>query len=224
MRVNLHVCRPVLLIGKNPAKEEGAAMKPAIPLAAVLWLAATGYPSRAQFVRPPVIIPRPPVHIPVHVPVHGPHGSNRGEKDAHNGDLPKWVIGGLVALLGLGVGSFLIQALRKRSARRSVIRIIATPPGEAPESVRRGWVGLELPLVPGQTRPEWGSARQVLSGRAVGDLSGYAVDGPTAIKLLTSADPEAAAWWRQNAPHVLASGYQLVFPAHVCERPDDPGT
>jgi hypothetical protein len=32
-----------------------------------------------------------------------------------------------------------------------------------------------------------------------------------------SVRPSAAAWWRSHAPHTLANGYQLLFPADVCE-------
>jgi hypothetical protein len=46
---------------------------------------------------------------------------------------------------------------------------------------------------------------------------GYAVNGRAAVKALASHSPEAAAWWRTNAPHVLASGYRLWFPSDVCE-------
>ena len=34
------------------------------------------------------------------------------------------------------------------------IRIIATPPGEAPEHIRAAWVGLALPLASEETEPE----------------------------------------------------------------------
>ena len=51
----------------------------------------------------------------------------------------------------------------------------------------------------------------------------YAVDGKTALDFLASASPDAAAWWRENAPEISSSGYQLVFPAEVCERLDDLG-
>jgi hypothetical protein len=97
-------------------------------------------------------------------------------------------------------------------------RIVAVPPGEAPERVRRAWVGLELPLAPGETGPRDQLAYGVLSNGSVGSRKGYAVDGCKAVALLEAKDPDAAAWWRRNAPHVLTRGYQLVFPAEVCEQ------
>jgi hypothetical protein len=38
------------------------------------------------------------------------------------------------------------------------------------------------------------------------------------VRILAATAPEAAAWWRLNAPHVVVGGYLLVFPAEVCER------
>jgi hypothetical protein len=105
---------------------------------------------------------------------------------------------------------------RGRAGAASRIRIIATPPGDAAESIRRAWVGVELPLIAGEQQPQSLSVVGVLSG-AAGSTVGYAVDGQTAVNLLASHDPNAADWWRENAPHVLAAGYQLIFPADVCE-------
>jgi hypothetical protein len=47
---------------------------------------------------------------------------------------------------------------------------------------------------------------------------GYAVDGAEAVKILSETSAEAAAWWRDNAPHVLARGYRLIFEAEVCKQ------
>jgi hypothetical protein len=87
--------------------------------------------------------------------------------------------------------------------------------------VRHAWVGLLLPLIEGQVQTEYAVAQQVVSHALVTAPSAYAVEGTAAIGVLESANPEAAAWWRQNAPEVLAAGYQLIFPAEVCERLDD---
>jgi hypothetical protein len=185
-----------------------------------LLVAASAPPCNAQFVRVPVIIvPRP--HVPIHF--HPPHGTNKegGHVDSE----------ALVAIfIGIGVvaalcgGAYVIYAWRKKSMPRARIRIIGLPPGEAPLWVRYAWLGLELPLIPGQVRGERVIAEQVLSHRPVVPPLGYAVDGKTAIELLGSASPDAAAWWRQWAPVVLTPGYQLVFPAADCARLDDLGT
>jgi hypothetical protein len=181
----------------------------------------TARPCLGQFIRPPIIIPRVPVRVP-HI-VHAPHppGLHHGKTDSNWDDVLRW---GLIGGAGVAVGGGSWYAVRKwqqRRSRRAVIRITSPPPGEVPEFARRAWVGLELPLIAGQVAPNNGSAQEAVSRQAVYVSQGYAVDGKTAIAILESASPDAAAWWRQNAPEVLATGYQLVFPAEVCERLDD---
>jgi hypothetical protein len=113
-------------------------------------------------------------------------------------------------------------------ARR--IRIIAIPPGEAPQWVREQWVGLELPLAQrsGAARSrrvfgvlsgprslfDWGLA--ILRGRA-GRESGYAVRVLDAIALLERKSPEAAAWWRTNVPHMTNPLRCFLFSESVCQ-------
>ena len=65
---------------------------------------------------------------------------------------------------------------------RVKIRMIAVPPGDAPEWVRNAWVGLELPLVP--DAPD--NRDMVYSHEAVA--------------VLAAANPNAADWWRANFP------------------------
>jgi hypothetical protein len=130
---------------------------------------------------------------------------------------------GLAVVVFAVLVCYLIGALRKKAAPRARIRIKAMPPGEPPEWVRSAWVGLELPLIAGQVRPEGGTVHQAVSFREVSLTGGYAVDGKTAVKILQSANTEAAQWWRDNAPEVLYPGNQMVFPADVCERLDDLG-
>jgi len=114
------------------------------------------------------------------------------------------------------------------------IRIIATPPGEAPLAVREAWVGMRLPLADPK-----GDARSV---RSVGVLSGpksffarlmalllgrtnqvhgYRVPGPAALAALALKDASAAQWWRDHAPQFLQPRSQFVFHAEVCEIVDE---
>ncbi len=188
-------------------------MKVAPVLSAAVLLAAVGQPCWGQFIRPPVVVPRVPVHVPFHPHFPGIH-QGPGAQD----DTWIWAACGLAALFGVG---WLIHSRRKQSRPSAAIRIIAAPPGEAPEFVRQAWVGLALPVVAGQSEAANLTAQQVLSGRSVGAPLSYAVDGPAAIAILNAASPKAAAWWRQNAPEALVAGYQLVFPAEVCERADE---
>ena len=111
------------------------------------------------------------------------------------------------------------------------IRITDVPPGEAPDEVRRAWVGLTLPLAPGETGPRTPRTVGVLTGpkAALVQLvyfllgrgnreTGYVVEARTAIDLLARKDPKAAAWWRANAPHVPRRGHRFVFPAEACQE------
>jgi hypothetical protein len=38
------------------------------------------------------------------------------------------------------------------------------------------------------------------------------------VAALGRRDAEAARWWHEKAPHVVATGKLLSFPAEVCER------
>jgi hypothetical protein len=134
-------------------------------------------------------------------------------------DVGVWVVVvGFVLAVFVGIAVLLRSAASAPSLGSSRIRIVATPPGDAPDHIRRAWIGLELPVANGQIGPCHQPALGILSGRDEGPCSGYAVDGRQAVGLLTAKAPEAAAWWREHAPHVTIHGYQLVFPADVCEQ------
>ncbi len=136
-----------------------------------------------------------------------------------------WVVG-LIGVVGLGVIG--VNAWRDKSTVR--LCITGVPPGSAPEEIRRAWIGIELPLRPGQSEPSmhlmigevFGLATVIplVGGPAASHetVLGYAVDGSTALQCLAEKSPEAAEWWRQNAPHAYAPGYDLVFPCEVCSR------
>lgn len=115
------------------------------------------------------------------------------------------------------------------------IRIISTPPGEAPEAVRKAWVGLVLPVPDKYARIKAPPTAGVLSGPKglFGTLlalfrgqikfaPGYVVVAATAVEILDRHAPEAAAWWRQNAASTIAPGRHFVFAREACEViPDD---
>jgi hypothetical protein len=111
------------------------------------------------------------------------------------------------------------------------IRITTTPPGEAPVSIREAWVGLELPLLRDKPLRYLGSG--VLSGprSLVATLvhlvtfrlklhTAYVVPSLAAIEILEKADPSAAKWWRENAPHAVRRGRHFLFPPGCCKRAD----
>ena len=116
---------------------------------------------------------------------------------------------------------------------RRYIRIVNTPPGEAPLWVREKWVGLELPLVHGDRGVRETYTSGVLTGprnqfiaawrRLLGRLprkSGYAVDAQEAFAILERTSPAAAAWWRANVPRLNARGRKLLFSDAACELVD----
>ena len=112
-------------------------------------------------------------------------------------------------------------------ATQMQIRITITPPGEAPENVRKAWVGLVLPSLGCSIVPMVG----VLSGpKGIidsivalfrGQISlerGYIVNASHAIEILGQNAPDAAAWWRENAARTVAPGKYFVFSKAACER------
>ncbi len=112
------------------------------------------------------------------------------------------------------------------------IRIIGVPPGEAPLWVREKWVCLELPLsrhsapgafyvygalsIPHGWLAQWWG---VIRGQAE-KVPGYAVESLGAVDILAASNPDAAAWWRKHAPHLIGPRRYLVFHEHVCQRID----
>jgi hypothetical protein len=176
----------------------------------MLSLVLLANPLWGQFARP-IPIPRS-VPVPHFIPHVGIRGGSSSEDVV-------WIIGIVVAaIVAVAVLALVIRGLRKRMATLERIRIIATPPGEAPENIRRAWIGLELPLLRGENQPRVLDTMGVLSHQLGHPTTGYIVEGKNAVELLETHAPTAATWWRENAPQVVASGYQLIFPAEVCEK------
>ena len=112
------------------------------------------------------------------------------------------------------------------------VRIIAVPPGEAPLWVREKWVGVELPVaryssactfyaygvlsLPRTWVAQWWG---IVRGRAQ-RISGYAVESIRAVDILSASSPDAAAWWRENTPHLIAPDRYLVFHEEACRIVD----
>lgn len=111
------------------------------------------------------------------------------------------------------------------------IRIISTPPGEAPEYIRKAWIGLEIPIPPqfeGRRRglgfgvlsgpkTKLGSLFSMLLGQAKRE-DGYIVEALAAVELLERNSWEAADWWRQNVSHLMKPGMHFIFDAAACEE------
>jgi hypothetical protein len=47
--------------------------------------------------------------------------------------------------------------------------------------------------------------------------SGYAVNAQEALRRLETTAPDAASWWRENVPRVLARNRTFLFDKSVCE-------
>ncbi|MCX6787527.1 MAG: hypothetical protein NTY93_03365 [Candidatus Kaiserbacteria bacterium] len=103
------------------------------------------------------------------------------------------------------------------------IRIIAVPPGQAPEDVRKQWVGVEIPLLPNQDFRKGFVTRGVLEGKPDRqNMDGYHVNTDAAIcalKAKNTKDAEMAVkWWDDWRKSPLGrTCYALVFAKEVCE-------
>ena len=117
------------------------------------------------------------------------------------------------------------------------VRIISPPDGEAPEEVRRAWVGMTLPLDPTYEAPVSVRVRGVLTGphsylmslvavalgRGGQHELGYMVLAEEALELLAEHAPSAEAWWREHTPHLYRPRERLLFHDYTCRLVDRPG-
>ena len=92
------------------------------------------------------------------------------------------------------------------------IKIIATPPGDAPEWVREEWIGLTLPVA--ENIP---NKRTIVSGVLGGpalNIGGYPIRTADAIEILRKKSLEAAKWWDENVFQDLMPW--LILKKEVC--------
>ncbi len=102
------------------------------------------------------------------------------------------------------------------------LKIIGIPPGQAPEWVRKEWMGLELPIEENAPKPEESIQLGVRGGKPE-NLGGYPIRTSDAISALNKKSPQAAEWWKQNVP--LNAVPRLIFKKDICELiPDAPPT
>jgi hypothetical protein len=107
------------------------------------------------------------------------------------------------------------------------IEIFSTPPGEAPEEVRRMWIGLRLPLlvegshkfqtVGALTGPKtWlGNLLACIFGKTTPEV-GYAVNSSIAISILESKNSMAANWWKENTTYYSNLKRIFIFNKECC--------
>ncbi|MDO9183243.1 MAG: hypothetical protein Q7U04_12590 [Bacteriovorax sp.] len=96
------------------------------------------------------------------------------------------------------------------------VKIVKVPDGQAPEWVRKEWVGLVLPLVEDAPRVE--KVIGVLGGKvdnADQYIDGYSVETAAAIDFLKKKNFEAAQWWINKVPFWFVP--RLIFKKEDCE-------
>ena len=91
------------------------------------------------------------------------------------------------------------------------IRIIKAPPGQAPDWVRKAWVGLEM-----ETHPSSGVASFGALGGKAENGNGYVVQTTKALEVLEQTQPEAAQWWREHS--IATPSSSLVFALNICQE------
>ena len=105
-----------------------------------------------------------------------------------------------------------------------LLKIIATPPGEAPLWVREAWIGTTVPLAQRGNTPlrfptagvitgpqnTFGFFTAWLRGQLVRE-AGYLVEVVPAVEALAKNNPAAAQLWRENTPHLVRPRRCFVF-------------
>ena len=113
------------------------------------------------------------------------------------------------------------------SVQHGCIKIIDTPPGKAPEEIRKKWVGLVLPVAAQEhsqaymqvllTKPKCYLGIFVASRDEDFLTNGaFFVSGPEAIGVLSIASGSTAKWWCQNAPYFNKPNSAFLFSAACC--------
>jgi hypothetical protein len=107
------------------------------------------------------------------------------------------------------------NSINIKSCDLEYVRVTEVPRGEAPLEIRKAWVGVVLPTL-GGNKPKLLEEYGALTRNPYGTISGYSIDGRTAIEMLAKYDSNAANWWRENAPHTTQPGYYFIFPVESC--------
>ena len=108
-----------------------------------------------------------------------------------------------------------------------IIQIISLPKGEAPEEIRKSWIGLQLiaddaspaavPIYHVITGPRSRLGMLIQRLRGLEERwEGYVVNARDAVDALAKVDPKAAAWWYANTAHLMDGKHPLVFDKGCC--------
>ncbi len=95
------------------------------------------------------------------------------------------------------------------------------PGGDAPEDVRKAWIGLVIPVDPHFEQPALIDSRMVASGVHAGPVKGYTVLAILAFEALAKSDAgDTIHWWWKNAREYYREGMHFVFDSECCELID----
>lgn len=100
------------------------------------------------------------------------------------------------------------------------IRITRVPGGDAPEEIRRAWVGLVIPVDETIEQPTLIESRMISSGVYAGPVKGCTVMAIEAFKELARSGSDAYHWWWKHARQYYQPGMHLVFNSEACELID----
>ena len=94
------------------------------------------------------------------------------------------------------------------------IKIIRIPEGEAPEEIRKEWVGCELPVY-GYPKEE--QTKEILSG-TLRLKKGFLVPVPSALNILRKKSQVAAKWFEDHvSPPLDSIDYCFLFNEEECK-------
>ncbi|PYM19290.1 MAG: hypothetical protein DMD81_04125 [Candidatus Rokuibacteriota bacterium] len=170
--------------------------------------------------------PRTPVPQTQHVIPYNCHGMKVFISPSQDARLHWLVPVGLLCIaLSLAAATMVVQAVAKawqsdvRGRHHAEhVRIFAVPPGEAPAWVREKWRAHFDQQTYGWVLSGPRTAFAVLSSLMHGQYQrprGFTVNVLEAIRVLESSSPEAANWWRVNAPHLMKPSHCFLFPEDV---------
>ena len=107
------------------------------------------------------------------------------------------------------------------------IEVVALPYVDPPLWVGKAWIGLRLPVASGvqefetkmlskarNTKWRWYLTKLL---RRTANVRGYLVNVKQAVDILAVSNPEAAAWWKENRPHLLEGQNCIVFREAACQ-------
>lgn len=203
-------------------------------------LAVAEAPAQRIMYRPPVrtFTPSPPIRPVGGVGYHPTYvsGGSSTSSDTGGSWWDRWgwgvIVGGVfgvVVLVGIvaaakgdgpvspavptsAAGPIPVAPPPQPASNTVLVRVTTMPEGEAPEWVRRAWVGLVLPAVDNRLF----RGQEVLSGKR-SFAPAYQVNTTLALTLLEVENQQAAAdWWRQNVPDTNTPGQHFLFSPECC--------